>query len=164
MAGIRTAVLDTGPLIHLGQIDFLKVLRVFQGILLSEDVVRELGDTSYLQVNCKVVRLEGRAKDLSKLIMNQYALGAGESTSIALARQENVRLVFTDDLEAREVASAHGLEPHGTLAIVTRAYREKVIGKAEAVNCIDKLHRDSTLYLTTDLVQWAIDQIKRYIK
>lgn len=42
--------------------------------------------------------------------MDQYALGTGESTSIALAKQEKVRLIFTDDLEAREAASIYGLE------------------------------------------------------
>lgn len=42
--------------------------------------------------------------------MDQYALGTGESTSIALAKQEKVSLIFTDDLEARDVASTYGLE------------------------------------------------------
>ncbi len=124
VARIKNAVLDTGPLTHLGQIDSLKVFRVFQDILLSEDVVRELGDASRLPANCKVSRLKGRAKDMSKLIMEEYGLGAGESTAIALAKQEGASLVFTDDLEAREVARSYGLEPHGTLAIVTRTYRE----------------------------------------
>ena len=162
MARIKNAVLDTGPLTHLGQIDSLKVFRVFQDILLSEDVVRELGDASRFPANCKVSRLKGRAKDMSKLIMEEYGLGAGESTAIALAKQEGVSLVFTDDLEAREVARSYGLEPHGTLAIVTRAYRENIIGKREAIACIDRLHRDSTLYLTIDIVHWAISQIEKH--
>ena len=162
MARISVAVLDTGPLTHLGQIGHTKAFRVIRDILLSDDVIRELGNTSYLPRNYKQIELKGRSKDLAKYIIGQYGLGTGESTAIALAKQEKVRLIFTDDLEAREVAGVCGLEPHGTLAIVTRAYREKVIGKQEAMTCIDKLHNDSTLYLTTDLVHWAIDQIGKH--
>ncbi len=87
MARIKNAVLDTGPLTHLGRISSLKVFRIFQGILLSEDVARELGDASRLPANCKLAKLEGRAKDMSKLIMEEYGLGAGESTAIALAKR-----------------------------------------------------------------------------
>ena len=60
MARIKNAVLDTGPLTHLGRISSLKVFRIFQGILLSEDVARELGDASRLPANCKLAKLEGQ--------------------------------------------------------------------------------------------------------
>ena len=62
--------------------------------------------------------------EMDERITEECGLGARESTAIALAKQEGVSLVFTDDLEAREVARSYGLEPHGTLAIVTRTYRE----------------------------------------
>lgn len=160
MPRIRAAVLDTGPLIHLEQVGFSKALDIIEEIFLSDEVIRELGSRSPLPKNAARKGLEKSAKDLATLLEEEYGIGSGESTAIALARQEGVQYLFTDDLDAREVARQYGLEPHGTLAIVTRAYRERVLSRAEAIDCIDKLSSESSLYLTSDRVRWSRKQIE----
>jgi predicted nucleic acid-binding protein len=159
VAKIRSAVFDTGPIIHLGQVESLKALETIQQVLVPEEVVRELHRNPELPPNCSIMALTGRSKDLARIIGDRYGVGPGESAAIALARQEGVGLVFTDDLEAREAAREVGLEPHGTLALVTRAYREGIVGRAQALDCIERLHSRSSLYLTSDLVAWAKAQI-----
>lgn len=111
MARIRSAVFDTGPIIHLGRVECLKALEIIQEILVSEEVVRELHRSPALAPNCSVTALSGKSKDLARIIGDRYGVGPAESAAIALARQEGVRLLFTDDLEAREVAKEVGLVP-----------------------------------------------------
>jgi predicted nucleic acid-binding protein len=155
VARIRSAVFDTGPIIHLGQVECLKALETIQRVLVPEEVVRELHRNPELPPNCSVKALSGKSKDLAKIIGDRYGVGPGESAAISLARQEGLKLLFTDDLEAREVAKEVGLEPHGTLALVTRAYREGILNRSQAFDCIESLHARSSLYLTSDLVAWA---------
>jgi predicted nucleic acid-binding protein len=155
LARISRAVCDAGPLIHLAQVDGLPVLRVAREILVPVPVLRELRDHPVLPTRCLRVELKGAAKDLAKLIADRFDLGPGESAAMALAKQEQVRPVLTDDLEARDVARSYGLEPRGTLGLVARACHEGVVSRADAVSLIDRLHADSTLYLTADLVGWA---------
>ncbi|MCI4367022.1 MAG: hypothetical protein L3K08_04660 [Thermoplasmata archaeon] len=159
MARIRSAVFDTGPILHLGQVECLKALEAIQKVLVPEEVVRELHRNPALPPNCSVTALSGKSKDLAKIIGDRYGVGPGESAAIAVARQEGVRLLFTDDLEAREVAKEVGLEPHGSLALVSRAYREGILSRSRAFACVERLHTQSTLYLTSDLVAWAKAQI-----
>lgn len=160
MAKIRVAVLDTGPLIHLDQVGFSRSLNIVEKILLSDEVIREFGTNSPLPKNAVRKGIEKAGKDLSSFLTEEFGIGLGEATAIALGRQEGVRFLFTDDLDAREVARHYGLEPHGTLAIVTRAYREGVLSKADAIMCIERLSSESSLYLTSDLVRWSRKQIE----
>jgi len=159
VARIRSAVFDTGPLIHLGQVECLKALETVLEILVPEEVVRELHRKPALPPNCSVTALSGKSKDLARILGDRYGVGPGESAAIALARQAGIRLLFIDDLEAREVAKEVGLGPHGSLALVTRAYRERVLNRSQALDCIERLHAQSSLYLTSDLVAWATAQI-----
>lgn len=160
MAKIEAAVFDAGPLIHLQQIDSLKILGLFKKIVVSKQVYSELREDFPLPKNCSVAELNGKTKDLSKLITARYELDLGEASAMALAKQLGIKLFFTDDLNARDTSKRLGLEPHGTLAIITRAYREKIISKTSAVSCLEKLHSNSDLYLTKDLVDWARKQIE----
>lgn len=162
MARIRVAVLDAGPIIHLEQIGALRVLDVIRETKVPEDVSREVRVHGSVPPNCAVVALAGKSKDLAELLVQRYGLGPGESSAIALAKQEGIPLLFTDDLEAREVALQLELEPHGTLALVTRAFREGVVGRKDALAQISDLHSKSTLYLTADLVEWARREVSSY--
>jgi len=159
VARTSSAVFDTGPIIHLGQAECLKVLETIRKVFVPDEVARELHRNPTLPPNCSVTALNGKSKDVAKVIGDRYGLGPGESAAIALARQEGIRLLFTDDLEAREVAKEVGLEPHGTLALVTRAHREGILNRNQAFDCIERLHAESSLSLTSDLVAWAKAQI-----
>jgi predicted nucleic acid-binding protein len=159
VARTRSAVIDTGPILHLGQVDGVKALEAIRKVLVPEEVVRELQRKVALPPNCSVTALSGKSKDLAKILGDRYGVGPGESAAIALARQEGLRLLLTDDLEAREVAKEVGLEPHGSLALVARAYREGILTRSQAFDCIGRLHSQSSLYLTSDLVAWANAQI-----
>ncbi len=61
-------------------------------------------------------------------------------------------------------AKAQGLEPHGTLGIISRAAREGIITTKEAIEKVEALHKNSTLFIATDLVEWAKRELKKFSK
>lgn len=155
------AVSNTGPILHLHEIQSLNVLKLFR-LIVSPEVEHEIRNIAKVAMQFNVVRLKPRYKDLSKIITNEYFLDMGEAESIALAAQEHTKLFFTDDLEAREVGKSYGLEVHGTVGLILRAFREGAIPKDDAINKVWFLYRDSSLYITSDVVQWIIERIEEY--
>lgn len=65
----------------------------------------------------KAINLSKDSKDISKVLSEKYSLGLGESQVIALAKQEDINLIFTDDLDARTIAKSFGFEVHGTIGL-----------------------------------------------
>ncbi len=162
MGRIRVAVLDAGPLIHLDQAGGRRAFDVLRSGRVTAEVVRELGPKFRLPRPCAVAPMRSASRDFATLLCERYSLGLGEATSIAVARQERIPLFFTDDLDAREIAERFGLEAHGSLALVARAFREAVLDRRAALEVIESLAERSSLYLTSDLVDWARRQISTF--
>lgn len=156
------AVLDTGPLIHLNQVNRLDILKMLETAVITREVDKEFGKR--LPEYLEVVQLSPEAKDHTKYLSDRHGLEMGEASSLALCRQENLEIIFTDDLDARKVAEKLGFEPHGTLALVTRAYKRETLGDEEAKKTVEKLYRESSLFITRDLADWARKQIDEYTK
>lgn len=155
------AALDSGPLIHLDQIDRLEILDCLENLYTTEEVAGEVGQQLTKSAGVEVEALEGEGKDFSKAASERYSIELGEATAIALARKKGIKLVLTDDLDAREAAESVGIEPHGTLGLVTRAFREEIIGEEGAIETVEGLYHDSALFITKELVDWAIQKIKQ---
>lgn len=154
------AVFDAGPIIHLDEIGRLEILDFIEKKLITGEVSDEPGNETLERAEAESRSLEGEAKDQAKYLCNRHNLEMGEATTISLCLQEEIDLVFTDDLDARQAAKRHDLDPHGTLAIVTRAFAEDLISKKEAKQIIEELRKDSSLFLTADLVKWAKNRIE----
>lgn len=163
---ISKAVFDTGPFLHLHEIGLLNILRLFKSILIADEVLKELKEKPNLHnsiskiKNIRLLQLKLNYKDLSKLLIEKHNIDLAESGSISLALQEKADVFITDDLDARTIAKNLNLEVHGTVGVIVRAYREKIISKETAINKIKELHENSSLFITKDLVEWAVNQIK----
>ncbi len=166
MDKIKNAVFNTGPFIHLKEINCLKLLNLFEKIIISNEVFEEYDSETKNEIkkhkNIFIINLNSKTKDLSKYLIEQYNIHLGEATSIALSKQENIKLFFTDDLDAREIAKLSGIEVHGTLAIITRSLKENIIDKKETIKIIKDLHENSSLYITKDLINWILEKINKY--
>jgi len=114
--------------------------------------------------NISVHNLTGDSKNLVKRIVLAYELNIGEAAAIALARQEDVLLFFTDDLDARFVASSLGLTVHGTVGILLRAFHEKMLTKDEVISKVRMLETQSSLFITRDLINFIIKELKNIEK
>jgi predicted nucleic acid-binding protein len=153
-------VLDAGPIIHLNQVGKLSVLEFLDEVYTSDEVAGEVGRDIIESTDIEVKELNPSAKDKAKYISSRNGIELGESTALALAQQVGAGIFFTDDLDARSTAKNLDIEPHGTLALVTRAYSMEAITQEKAVEAVEDLYQDSSLFITRDLVNWAIEKIK----
>ena len=156
------AVLDAGPIIHLDQIERLELLKVIERRYTTHEIENEAGKETVEDSGTETRDLSGEAKDEAKYLGDRYNLEMGEATALALCKQENIPLLLTDDLEARSTAKKLGIEPHGTVGIAVRAYSSGKIGREEAVKTIEELKNKSSLFITSDLVRWAKNQIRNH--
>ncbi len=159
------AVSDTGPVIHLSEISLINSFDIFSELIIPEEVERELKNSKILIFKkIKILKLSPDFKDKVKILTNQENLDLGEAFAIVLAMQEKTDYFLTDDLEARNVAIKYNLQVHGTIGIILRAFRERIIDKKTAIEKVNELYAKSSLFITKDLVEGvlqAIEQFKR---
>ncbi|PIN99127.1 MAG: hypothetical protein COT90_00980 [Candidatus Diapherotrites archaeon CG10_big_fil_rev_8_21_14_0_10_31_34] len=161
MAKINQAVFDAGPVIHLTELNKQKCFYLFKKIFISKEVSEETKNSSKPK-NFVIEILDGKHKDLTKIIAEKYELDLGEASSIALCRQNSIKLFFTDDLQARVFAKEQGIEVHGTIAILLRCFREKILSKEETIKTLKALKTDSSLFITADLIEFAVKEVKKF--
>ncbi|ATZ61392.2 MAG: hypothetical protein BME93_04765 [Methanosarcinales archaeon Met12] len=156
------AVSDTGPIIHLNEIDCLDVLKLFD-VVIPLEVESEVKNMGIL-FKVKTQRLTKKEKNRAAMLVRKYGIDLGEATAIALAEHSGIKLFFTDDLDARLVADRFNLEPHGSVGILLRAFREGILTKEEVEKKVTELETGSSLFITHDLVRETIREIERYEK
>lgn len=158
-------VSNTGPLIHLTEIDLIKALIVFREIYIPQEVKNELKKNKItIPKKIKLINLQTKFKDIAEILVNKFSLDLGKAQAIALALQERVDLFITDDLDARTVANVHSIEAHGTVGIILKAFREKIINKETALKKVNELYTVSSLFITKDLIEYIIKSIKEFKK
>ena len=151
---------------HLAEIDLIRALDVFREVCIPEEVKNELKRNRAREDvfrKVKVLNLSGRFKDVADILVNKFSLDLGEAQAIALSLQERTSYFLTDDLDARETSKRHGVEAHGTVGVILRAFREKVVDKETAVKKVRELYTSSSLFITKDLINQitgAIDESK----
>ncbi|MBI5391063.1 nucleic acid-binding protein [Candidatus Woesearchaeota archaeon] len=162
MGKIKHAVVDTGPLIHLAELQQSNILHTLIGQTLTTPEVFDEVIPSQQKLYRKILLLKtlsGDGKNAAAFLVLHYELQLAEATALILAKEEKVKLFLTDDLDARTVAKRLGLEPHGTIGIIVRAYRERLLSRDEAINKVSAL-QETSLFITKDLIMWAIEKIR----
>ena|SRR3989344_4663813 len=163
MEKIKESVFDAGPFIHLDEIKNTKFIFLFKRILTTKEIIKECKGILISNLsNVIITELNPISKDFTKYISEKYSVDLGESTGIALCKQEKIKFFFTDDLEARKAAEDLGFESHGTIAIILRSYRERLLTKKETKEAVENLYRKSSLFITKDLVDWTLKEIDNY--
>ncbi len=165
MKRISKAVFDTGPFIHLDDINSIKLLRLFKLILTTKEILeesRELKETILSTKNIKIKKLSSKNKNFSKALCEIYEIHLGEATAISLCKQEKVKLFFTDDLDARKTAKNLGLKAHGTIAIILKSLKNNLINKKQAFSLVENLYHNSSLFLTEKLFKFVCASIDKF--
>ncbi|GAB3327470.1 nucleic acid-binding protein [Haloplanus salinarum] len=149
------AVSDTGPLIHLAEIDSLELFATFDTLLVPETVSKEveaggvpdgLADLSYELIEA----------DESRVVTEK--LDAGERAAIAVAEERGV-VLLTDDLAAREAASDAGIEVHGSIGVIALGYARELLDRDEAAALMRALQRETSLFVTEAIVEQGIQML-----
>lgn len=136
-----TAVSDSSPLIvlaKLGCFDLLK--RLFPQLYISTEVHQEVviagaglpGASEVAGAQWIEVRQLGDQAGPSAALKT-LALGAGEFSTILLARELSADAVLLDDYNARKVARAQGLNVRGTVGLLETFYERGYLSDLRAV-------------------------------
>lgn len=155
MATSRLVVADTGPLIHLAQGDVLSLLELTGEILVPETVIDELdrGSEDASDIEFQVTQVDVDTASVYS------SLDPGETAALALCTERDALLV-TDDLDARETATEEDIEVHGSVGVVLYGYSSGELSETDAKRTLRSLKQDTNLYLSTPLVEHAIELVE----
>lgn len=137
------AVSDSSPLITLARIGHFDLLQcLYQRIHISPQVYQEVvitgaglpGSLEVSRASWIEVRPLAQAGVLEALI-RRYGLGAGELSSITLAKEQSIRVVLLDDLSARKAAVEEGLAPRGCVGLLESAFRRGFLDDLRTAFC-----------------------------
>lgn len=151
----ETAVSDTGPLLHLSQINKENLLNIFQSIIVSEEVRNELiRHGNYDRIKAllidqftiaQVTRIE---IDEQRNKMRGFKVHKTDLSVAALAAGLSPDVVLTDDLELRKGLEVQDHTVVGSVGILIHAFQSGKLDKSELFSSINKLFDNSTLYLS----------------
>lgn len=155
------SVVNTSPIILLAAADALSLLpQVVGEILLPYAVVEEIVAGKILPPALAGLRSSSWVHiEPSVPVPAEVAgwdLGLGETQVLALAIARGGAQVVLDDLQARRCALSLGLPTVGTLGIILRAKRSRLIPAARPI--VEKLV-DCGIYLAHELVEMALAEV-----
>lgn len=148
-------VTNTTPLILFGKRSALEILiKQFEKILVPKTVLSEVllkhnsPEALALKKAIEVGKIQIKEIKINPLI-KPLNLGDGEKEAISLAA-ENKCMLLTDDDKAREYAGILKIETHGSLYVLLKAVKMKLITKSKSKQILDDMIIDG-FYISTDV-------------
>ncbi|MCS4541927.1 MAG: hypothetical protein HY929_06375 [Euryarchaeota archaeon] len=162
------AISDSGPLIHLAQIEKFELLTTFSKIYIPRKVYEEVcvkgkpGETELKKAK-NIEILEVLDEDTEKIRdkVGSFRLDEGELHALSLCNKLRKRIFLTDDLDAREAGENLGFKVHGSAGIIARAYREGLINLKETKKALNDLYSISKLFITKAIIEEAIEELEK---
>lgn len=148
-----TAVTDTGPLIHLGEIDSLDIFSTLDEVFVPATVHQELQAGEIPQGFDEVEYELIEADDVSDWT---EGLDAGEAAALAIASDEDA-VLLTDDLEARQAAKGANIEVHGSIGLIALSYGQGKLDRPTAIERMRALQAETSLFLSDEIVERGIN-------
>lgn len=149
------AVVDTGPLLHLTEIQQTPLLATFQTLLITPQVEQELirlhvhpSLMQHLPTGLTVVPIRAEVWEEQQRRLAAFRVQPADISVAALAAQHSPDMVLTDDMELRKGLEAQGYRITGSIGILIRAFQQGRIPKAKLHALLDQLFDDSSLYLS----------------
>lgn len=153
---MHNAVFDTGPLIHLHEIDRLElVITVFNKLHLPEQVKREIHNEAiiqFMQQNSTCVSIHSVNEPelfATKEAYSGFQLHLADLAVLSLLPKIMNAVAVTDDLSLRRAVESCGKTAVGTIGILLNGYKQGVIDKSQLIKLIDLTFTDSSLYLNS---------------
>lgn len=147
---------DTGPILHLAEIDRITCLSCIDAIFISSQVKSELRRYSVYEIVSKSLedRIHIERVALSEMAAQRdrlqgYSLHTADLSTAALADRLKPEVVLTDDLKLRKALEVQGYKVVGSVGVLVRAFTYGIINKAELHAAIDALFDGSSLYTST---------------
>lgn len=157
-------VADTGPLIHLDELDALDVLSGYTEVRVPEAVWREVQQHrpgAFGQTGVQWVRVTvGVPSPRVQAVGGLFTLHRGEQEALTLCLQDGISLLLTDDTAARLAANSLKLTAHGTLGLLLRAGRTGARTPAQVLALLEEIPVRSTLHVRPSLLVQVIQQAR----
>jgi len=161
-------ICDTGPIIHLDELDCLDLLADFREIILAASVVEEIEKHRPAALKAKlplrVLRAHNLADERLAAMCRIFALDRGETESLLIMENHPDAIFLTDDASARMVAERMGLRVHGTIGVIIRAIRRGQKSPEEVLAIIDSIPLLSTLFIKSALLKETAVRIRKEFK
>ena len=148
-------VSDASPLIALGRIGRLDLLKEIFGSLMVPDAVwREVVEAGMGKLGANTVatmpwisRQSVRDTDLVKLLRQD--LGAGEAEAIVLARESGADFLLIDERIGRSAAKRLGLTVVGLVGVLIEARERGLL--VDTGSLMDQLHGEAGFWISEEL-------------
>ena len=157
-------VCDAGPIIHLDEIGCLYLLKDFDKALVPDSVRREVLKHRAIDFENVDIELEGitftsAVEEPLGTMCKIFSLDAGEAEALAILNKEPGFTFLTDDAAARLVANRLGIRVHGTIGVLTRAIRRRLMKPNEVLDALNRIPSQSTLYIKPSLLKEVISSV-----
>lgn len=163
---ILKVVCDSGPIIHLDELNCLHLLADFKEILIPDTIQKEIYryrrlDFGKLRIPFVVLPGAIPSNDLLLTLCKIFLLDAGEIEALALMEKNPEAIFLTDDASARIVAEQMGFKVHGTIGILVRSIRRGQIELGEVLRILREIPSKTTLYIKHSLLDEIILKIEQ---
>lgn len=157
---------NTSPIIHLakaGKLDLLK--KLFDKVLIPVSVYNEImrypknTETIIIEKAVSEGWLEVRKVILKEPLKNFSTVAKAELEVIGLAIEEK-KIAILDDKNAVRIANLFNIEVHGTLFILIRAFRKKLLKKQDIINTVNQMMQNE-FYLSSDVYALFLELLKK---
>lgn len=166
-------VKDAMVLIHLAKLSLLeKSCSYFKKAAIPELVYEEVlkgkekgfPDASIIIELIKSKKIAVKKVKSNALIKkaNQFNIQRGEAEVISLYWQEKAGLVATDDDNIRKKKSLLNIEVIGTPAIILKLYKEKLIDRHKAEQCVSELKKIG--WFSNSVLDIMLMEVKKWAK
>jgi len=151
---LSLAVSDSGPLIHLAQVNRLPLLKkLFKGVLITSGVKREvvdigveLGHDDALMVRraigdgwITVKDVTGVMASTAERLAEDENISRSDAETLLLANDNDVEAILIDEKILSNLAKMHGLKIWNTWTILLEALRRGLIELSEIESSINEL-------------------------
>lgn len=154
------AVADAGPLIHLDEARAVEALHVFRRIVVPTPVADEVrvqprgpGTRLLRQRHVHVTR-PSRDEEAAADALPARRLSATDRLALVMAQARDAS-VLTDDLDVRDAARSLGITAVGSIGLILRAATTRAVTRQEALDALDRLLSDSSMFITKGLIDRA---------
>ncbi len=163
------AVADAGPLIHLSEVGGLDLLGQFEPLYIPdavwEESRRHMREGLESPEGWFILQTVGKeAEEAFRRAHSLEGLQRGECTALYLCLALKVGIVLTDDLAARRAAERLGLRAVGSIGIVARGCRLRMITLEQAEVLLWGLYRESSLFVTSVIVELALEELRKALR
>ena len=139
-------IFDSSSLIYFGKIKLLDKIALLNGKkYIPKEVYREVIVKGKEREELEVDYIERLIKEEAFIIKEPSGIfnfvpfmSKADLDVLSLAK-ETKSIAIVDEIYASNLAEFYGIESHGSLYLIIKLVKEKLIVKKEAINCIDKM-------------------------